>query len=84
MAKEGNDKKLWKKDIDIEYPKWSQVDYKQDAKFFEDVRKLLVDRLNLKANIINEHVKTFDSVKIVSNVQKFRNTNPLLLKDDRK
>ncbi len=48
------------------------------------MNKLPADGLDLKADITNEHVKTFDIVKIVGNVQKFRTINPLLLEDDRK
>jgi hypothetical protein len=57
MMKElGKEKKPQKRDIDSEYPTWPWVDYKfQDAKFFEDVRKLLTLVLNPKWDIINVH-----------------------------
>jgi hypothetical protein len=41
MVKEEKEKRLRKRDIDGEYPKWPWVDYKfQDAKFFEEMKKL--------------------------------------------
>jgi hypothetical protein len=81
---EGNEKRpCWKRDIDSEYPKW--VDYKfQDAKFFEDVRKLSAEGLDPKGEITDEHVTTADITYIFGNVSKFRTTNPLLSEDHKK
>ncbi len=49
MGKEKMERKLKKRDIDNVYPKWSWVDYRfQDAKFFEEVRKLPAKGLDPK------------------------------------
>jgi hypothetical protein len=69
MVKEENERKPRKRDIDGEYPKWSWVDYKfQDAKFFEEVRKLLTTGMDPKGFIIDEHVTIVDIAKIFGNV----------------
>ncbi len=58
MLKElGKEKKSQKRYIESEYPKWPWVDYKfQDAKFFEDVKKLLALGLDPKGDIINAQI----------------------------
>jgi len=83
MVKElGKEKKFQKKDIDNEYPTWPWGDYKfQDAKFFEDVKKLLALKLDPKRNITYAHEIIVAIAKVFSNVQKFTITNPLLSND---
>ncbi len=45
------------RDIENEYPKWPWVEYKfQDAKFFEEVRKLPVKGLDPKGEIIDKYL----------------------------
>jgi len=53
MVKElGKEKKPRERDIDNEYPPWPLVDYKfQDAKFFQDVRKLPTIGLDTRGDI---------------------------------
>jgi hypothetical protein len=69
----------------MEWPKWPWVEYKfQDLKFFEKVWKLPTDLLNPKSNIIDVIVNTTDIAKIFSNIQKFKTTNPLMLKKNQK
>ncbi len=81
----GKERKVQKRDIDMEYPKWPWVEYKfQDSKFFEEVWKLPIDRLNPKFDITDAIVNTTDIAKIFGNVQKFRTTNPLLSKEHKK
>ncbi len=50
MGKEEKERKPKKvRDIESECPKWPWVDYKfQDARFFEEVRKMLVSGLDPK------------------------------------
>ncbi len=63
------ERKLKKRDIDNEYPKLSWVDYRfQDAKFFEEVKKLLAKRLDLKGEIIDAYVIITKVAHIFSNV----------------
>jgi hypothetical protein len=66
MVKElGKEKKPQKKDIDNKYPTWLWVDYKfQDAKFFEDVRKLPTSRLDPKWDITTAHITIVDIAKV--------------------
>jgi hypothetical protein len=54
VGKEDKERKP-KRDIDKEFPKWDWVDYKlQDAQFFKEVKKLLVEGLDPKHDVINE------------------------------
>jgi hypothetical protein len=62
MGKEKEKKPKKVKDIESEYPKWPWVAYKfQDAKFFEEMRKLLVSGLNHKGKIMDKYI-TFTSI----------------------
>jgi hypothetical protein len=83
MAKDlGKEKKPQRREIDLEYPEWPWVDYKlQDAKFFVEVNKLSVERLDRKSDLINAPVTIVDIAQIFGNVQKFKTTNPLLLEE---
>jgi hypothetical protein len=73
------------RDIENEYPKWPWVDYKfQDAKFFEEVRKLPTKGLDPKGEITNKYVTTIDVAQIFGNVHKFKITNLLLIEEQRK
>jgi len=50
---------IW--DIDNKYPKWDPIDYKfQDAQFFSMVRKLLLERLEPKHDLMDEHLTIAD------------------------
>jgi hypothetical protein len=86
MGKEEKERKPRKaRDIESEYPKWPWVDYKsQYAKFFEEVRKLLVNGLDPKGEITDKYVTSTDIAGIFGNVHKFNITNPLLIKEQRK
>jgi len=73
------------KDIENEYPKWPWVDYKfQDAKFFEEVRKLLARGLDPKGEITNKYLIISDVAQIFGNVHKLKITNPLFTKEQKK
>ncbi len=81
----GKERKVQKRDIDMEYPKWPWVEYKfQDSKFFQEVWKFPIDRLDPKFDITNVIVNTIDIAKIFGNVQTFKTTNPLLSEENKK
>ncbi len=83
MKKEKKPRKT--RDIANEYPKWPWVDYKfQDGKFFEEVKKLLIRGLDPKGEITDKYVTIADVAKIFGNVHKFKITNPLLIKEQKK
>jgi hypothetical protein len=70
------------RDIESEYPKWPWVDYKfQDARFFEEMRKLLASGLDHKGEITNKYVTSTNIVGIFGNVHKFKIMNPLLTEE---
>ncbi len=63
------ERKLKKRDIDNEYPKWSWVDYRfYDAKFFEEIKKLLAKRLDLEGKFIDVYVTITKVAHNFSNV----------------
>jgi hypothetical protein len=68
-----------KQDINKEYPKWAWVDYKyQDVEFFKEVKKLVVEGLDTKHELMNGHVITIDIASFFGNVKTFKTKNPLL------
>ncbi len=84
MVKEKRDRKP-KWDIDKEYPKWAWVDYKlEDTQFFKDVKGFLIEGLDSKPNLIDEHVTTMDIAKFFGNVKTFNSNKPLLTGEARK
>jgi hypothetical protein len=86
MVKElGKEKKPQKRDMDNEYPPWLSIDYKfQDAKFFQDVRKLPTTRLDPKGDITDQYVTIIDIANVFGNVSKFKINIPLLLEVKKK
>jgi hypothetical protein len=83
MKEEKDRKPKW--DIDKEYPKWAWVDYKlQDTQLFKAIRGLLVEGLNPKHDLTDEHVIITNITKFFGNVKTFKSNNPLLTKETRK
>jgi hypothetical protein len=82
MGKEKERKPRKVRDIESEYPKWSWVDYKfQDARCFEEMRKLPTSGLDRKGEITDKYVKFANIVGIFGNVHKFKIMNPLLTEE---
>jgi hypothetical protein len=83
MGKEEKERKPKKvRDIESEYPKWPWVDYKfRDARFFEEVKNLLVSGLDPKGEITDKYVTFVDVPRIFSNVNKFKIIDPLLTEE---
>jgi hypothetical protein len=78
MGKEKERKPRKIRDTESEYPKWPWVDYKfQDARFFEEMRKLLASGLDCKGEITDKYVTSANIVGIFGNVHKFKIMNPL-------
>jgi hypothetical protein len=76
MGKEKERKPRKVRDIENEYPKWPWVDYKfQNAKFFEEMRKLLTSGLDPKGKIIDKYVTSANIARIFGNVHKFKIMN---------
>jgi hypothetical protein len=84
MGKEEKERKPRKvRDIESEYPKWPWVDYKfQDAKFSEEVRKLLASGSDPKGEIIDKYVTFANIVGIFCNIHKFKIMNLLLTTEE--